>query len=63
MNQSSKNGTSLAERKEVLLIKENSSPSGTYLTQSGSARVSRVGECADQRYAWALFVRNKNRTR
>jgi hypothetical protein len=32
-------------------------------TQSGSARVSRVGECADKLYAWPPFIRDKNRMR
>jgi len=64
MNHSNKDGTSLAESEEGrLLIKENTVPSGTYPTQSGSARVPRVGECADKRYAWPLFIRDKNRMR
>jgi hypothetical protein len=47
MNHSNKDGTSLAEREEGrLLIKENTFSSGTHPTQSGSARVPRVGECA-----------------
>ena len=50
MNHSNKDGTSLAESEEGrLLIKENTLPSGTYPTLSGSARVPQVGECADQR--------------
>src|ERR1700694_1245822 len=45
MNPSNKDGTSLAEREEGrLLIKENTFPSRTYPTQSGSARVPRGGE-------------------
>ena len=49
MNHSNKNGQPLAESEEGrLLIKENTPPSGTYPTQSGSARVPRVGECADK---------------
>ena len=55
MNHSNKDGTSLAENEEGrLLIKENTFPSGTYPTQSGSARVPRVGECADKLYVWTV---------
>src|ERR1035438_6763114 len=62
MNHSNKDGTSLAESEEGrLLIKENTIPSGTYPTQSGSARDPRVGECADKVYAWPLLIRDKNR--
>jgi len=44
MNHSNKDGTLLAESEEGrLLIKENTLPSGTYPTLSGSARVPRVG--------------------
>jgi hypothetical protein len=47
MNHSNKDRTSLAESEEGrLLIKENTLPSGTYPTLSGSARVPQVGECA-----------------
>jgi hypothetical protein len=64
MNHSNKDGTSLAESEEGrLLIKENTLPSGTHPTQSGTARVPRVGECADKRYAWPLSIRDKNRMR
>ena len=64
MNHSNKDGTSSAESEEGRLrIKENALPSGTYPTQSGTARVPRVGECADKRYAWPLFIRDKNRMR
>jgi hypothetical protein len=64
MNHSNKDGIPLAESEEGrLLIKENTLPSGTYPTLSGSARVPRVGECADQLYAWPLFIRDKNRMR
>src|SRR5215472_6545437 len=27
---------------------------------SGTARVPRVGECADKQYAWPLFIRDKS---
>src|SRR6266480_5880027 len=47
-NHSNKDGTSLAESEEGRLrIKENTLSSGTYSTLSGSARVPRMGECAD----------------
>ena len=35
----------------------------TYPTQSGTARVPRVGECADKLFTWPLFIRDKNRMR
>ena len=64
MNHSNKDGTSLAESEEGrLLIKENTFPSCTYPTQSGSARGSRVGKCADKLHAWPLFIRDKSRMR
>jgi hypothetical protein len=64
MNHSNKDGTLLAESEEGRpLIKENTLPSGTYPTLSGSARVPRVGECADKLYAWPLLIRDKNRMR
>ena len=56
MNHSNKDGTSLAETEEGrLLIEENTFPSCTYPTQSGSARVPRVGECAEERYGRPLL--------
>ena len=49
MNHSNKDGTSLAESEEGrLLIKENTFPSCTYPTQSGSARVQWVGRVCGQ---------------
>jgi hypothetical protein len=64
MNQSNKDRKPSAENEEGrLLIKENSLPSSMYPTQSGSARVPRVGECADKIYAWPLFIRDKSRMR
>ena len=64
MNHSNKDGTSLAESEEGrLLIKENTYPSCTYPTQSGSARVPRVGECADKQHAWPFFICDKSRMR
>jgi len=54
----------LAESEEGRLrIKENTLPFDTYPTQRGIARVPRVGECADQLYAWTPFIRDKNRMR
>jgi hypothetical protein len=64
MNHSNKDKTPSAESEEGRLrIEENTFPSDTYPTQSGTARVPRVGECADKRYAWPLFIRDKNRMR
>ena len=64
MNHSNQDGTSSAESEEGRLrIKENTLPFDTYPTQSGTARVPRVGGCADKRYAWPLFIRDKNRMR
>jgi hypothetical protein len=52
MNHSNKDGASLAESEEGRpLIKENTLPFDTYPTQSGIARVPRVGGCADKLYA------------
>jgi hypothetical protein len=52
MSHSNKDGASSAESEEGrLLIEENALPSDTYPTQSGSARVPRVGQCADEQYA------------
>ena len=63
MSHSNKDGKLSAEIGEGrLLIKENTFPSGTYPTQSGSARVPRMGECADK-FTWPLFIRDKNRMR
>jgi hypothetical protein len=64
MNHSNKDGVSSAESEEGRLrIKENTFPLDTYPTLSGTARVPRVGECADKRYAWPLFIRDKSRMR
>jgi hypothetical protein len=64
MNHSNNDGASSAESEEGRLrIKENTPPFDTYPTQRGSARVSRVGECADKLYAWPPFIRDKNRMR
>jgi hypothetical protein len=64
MNHSNKDGTSSAESEEGRLrIKENTLSFDTYPTQSGTARVPRVGECADKQYAWPPFLRDKNRMR
>jgi hypothetical protein len=64
MNHSNKDGTSSAESEEGRLrIKENTFSSDTHPTQSGTARVLRVGGCADKRYAWPRFIRDKNRMR
>ena len=64
MNHSNKDGTSSAESEEGRrLLKENTLPSDTYPTLSGIARVPRVGERAEERYARPLFIRDKNRMR
>src|SRR5215469_4614454 len=64
MNHSNKDGTLSAESEEGRLrLKENTFPFDTYPTPSGPARVPRVGECADQRYAWPPFICEKNRMR
>jgi hypothetical protein len=64
MNHSNNDGTSSAESEEGRLrIKENTLPFDTYPTQSGTARVPRVGECAEELYARPLFIRDKNRMR
>jgi len=64
MNHSNKDGTSSAESEEGRLrLKENALSSDTYPTQSGTARVPWVGECADKRTAWPLFISEKNRMR
>src|SRR5438309_10978544 len=64
MNHSNKDGSSLAESEEGrLLIKENTCPSCTHPTHSGSERVSRVVECPDKSYAWPPSIRDKNRMR
>jgi hypothetical protein len=56
MNHSNKDGTLLAESEEGrLLIKENSLPSSTYPTQSGSTRDPRVGESADKAVRLAVI--------
>ena len=48
MNHSNKDGTLSAESEEGRLrLKENTFPFDTYPTPSGTARVPRVGECAD----------------
>ena len=64
MNHSNKDGNTSAESEEGrLLIKENTFHLGTFPTQSGAARVTRVGECADKQYAWPLFICDKSRMR
>ena len=49
MNHSNKDRPSSAESEEGRLwLKENAFPFDTYPTQSGTARVPRMGECADK---------------
>jgi hypothetical protein len=64
MNHSNKDGASSAESEEGRLrLKENTLSPDTYPTQSGTACVPRVGECADKRHVWPLFICEKNRMR
>ncbi len=64
MNHSNNDRASSAESEEGRLrLKENIFPFDTHPTQSGTARVPRMGECADQRSVWPLFIRDKNRMR
>src|SRR5262249_24234649 len=63
MNHSYKDGASSAESEEGRLrLKENIFLFDTYPTPSGTARVPRVGECADKRNVWPLIC-EKNRMR
>src|SRR5215831_2074899 len=55
-NHSNKDGISSAESEEGRLrLKENTFPFDTYPTQCGTARVPRVGECADKQHVWPLL--------
>jgi hypothetical protein len=57
MNHSNKDGMVSAESEEGRLrLKENTVPFDTYPTQRGTARVPRVGECADKRQDWPLLI-------
>jgi hypothetical protein len=60
MKHSNKDGTLSAESAEGRLrLKENIFPLDTYPTQSGTARVPRVGECADRRCVAAIYPREE----
>jgi hypothetical protein len=64
MNHANKDNPSSAESEEGRLwLKENTFPFDTYPTPSGTARVPRMGECADKLYAWPFSIREKNRMR
>jgi|ERR1019366_894097 hypothetical protein len=64
MNHSNQDGTLLAESEEGrLLIKENTLPSGTYPTLSGSARVPTDWRVCGQAVPWPPFIRDKSRMR
>ena len=64
MNHSNNDGTLSAESGEGRLwLKENALSPDTHPTQSGTARVPRVGECTDKRYRWPSLIREKNRMR
>jgi len=63
MNHSNKDEQLSAESGEGRLrLKENTFLFDTYPTPSGTARVPRVGECADKRNVWPLIC-EKNRMR
>ena len=60
MNHSNKDGTLSAESAEGRLrLKENTFPLDTYPTQRGTARVPRVGECADMLCLAAMYPREE----
>jgi hypothetical protein len=60
MKHSNKDGTLLAESAEGRLrLKENTFPLDTYLTQRGTARVPRVGECAGRLCLTAIYPREE----
>ena len=64
MNHSNNDGTSSTESEEGRLrLKENALSSDTYPTQSGTARVPRVGERAGKRHVWPFLILEKNRMR
>src|SRR5215472_1847097 len=64
MKHSNNDGTLSAESAEGRpRLKENTFPFDTYPTQCGTARVPRVGECADKAFVWPLLIREKNRMR
>src|SRR5215469_6005236 len=61
MNHSNKDGTASPESGEGRVrLKENALSSDTYPTLSGTARVPRMGECADKPYIWPLYLREEN---
>src|SRR5262252_8238986 len=60
MKHSNKDGTLSAESAEGRLrLKENTFPLDTYPTQRGTARVPRVGECADRLCLPAIYPREE----
>jgi len=60
MNHSNKDGVSSAESEEGRLrLKENTFPFDTYPTPSGTARVPRVGECADKATRLTAYLREE----
>ena len=57
MNHSNKDKQASAESGEGRLrLKENTLSPDTYPTPSGTARVPRVGECADKRKVWPSLI-------
>jgi hypothetical protein len=64
MKHSNKDETLSAESAEGRLrLKENTLSPDTYPTQSGIARVLRVGKCVRTGCAWPPFIQEKNRMR
>ena len=64
MKHSNKDETLSAESAEGRLrLKENALSPDTYPTQSGIARVLRVGKCVRTGCAWPPFIQEKNRMR
>jgi hypothetical protein len=60
MKHSNKDGTLSAESaEERLRLEENALSPDTYPTQSGTARVVRVAECADRLYLAAIYPREE----
>jgi hypothetical protein len=60
MKHSNKDGTLSAESAEGRLrLKENARSPDTYPTQCGTARVPRVGECADRLCLTAIYPREE----
>src|SRR5215472_7256462 len=60
MKHSNNDGTWSAESAEGRLrLKENTFPFDTYPTQCGTARVPRLGGCADRQNVWPPYLREE----